>query len=53
MFSKLALTDMRIHFFEICLRPEISARKNTAIEILHQNEKTLQNLPKNHIYENI
>ena len=53
MFSKLALTDMWIHFFEIFLRPEVSAKKNTAFLFLHQNEKTLQNLPKNHISENI
>ena len=47
MFSKLALTDMWIHFFEIFLKPEISARKNTAFLFLHQNWKTAQNLSSN------
>ena len=47
MVSKSALTDMWIHFFEIFLRPEISARKNTAFEFLHRNRKTVQNPSKN------
>ena len=37
MVTKLALTDMWNHFFEIFLRSEISARKNTAFLFLHQN----------------
>ena len=32
-FSKSALTDMWIHFFEIFLRQKVSARKNTAFFI--------------------
>jgi len=47
MFSKLALTDMRIHFFEIFLRQNILTRKNTAFLFLHQNGETAQNLPSN------
>ena len=44
MLSKLALTDMWIHFFEIFLRQKISARKNTSFSFLHKNWKTAQNL---------
>jgi len=47
MLSKLALTDMWIHFFGIFLRSEISARKNTAFLFSHQNGKTAQNLSNN------
>ena len=52
MVSKSALTDMWIHFFEIFLRPEISARKNTAFEFLHRNRKPVQNPSKNLFFEN-
>ena len=51
MVSKSALTDMWIHFFEIFLRPEISARKNTAFEFLHRNRKPVQNPSKNLFFE--
>ena len=47
MFSKLALTEMWIHFFKIFLGQKVSAKKNTAILFLHQNGKTAQNLPSN------
>ena len=47
MFSKLALTDMWIQFFEIFLRQKLSPKKNTSFGFLHQNQKTAQNLPSN------
>ena len=48
MFSKSSIKPYGLDFFENFSGLEISAKKNTAFKISHQNEKSLKNLWKMH-----
>jgi hypothetical protein len=50
MFSKSSIKPYGIDFFEIFPGLEISARKNTALKILHQNEKSFEKPVKNALF---
>ena len=53
MFSKSSIKPYKLDIFEIFLDLEISAKKNTDFQILHQNEKTPKNLWKDHFSKKI